>query len=297
MVHSEKKKFDLHLLVLTQLVAFQFDINKATSDIMPTGIWKQIYENLSKILNILDSHKDFVYPEAEINDAGAISTSSLSLSIEEEINLSSIGGNLLAFVDRLDQEFYKQVRNLDSRSPEYNIRLQEENLLLILAERTQSYYERIQKFDKVALLAALRIEHLYFKVHSSSLNPLPDFVSLNSFSSIPTSTKSENTPQPLKKDLSASQQFNLSASSVLLLPQKTIDIKNFEKLTDIVYTYGDARTKTRTMLCHIYYYALHDRFYQVKNVSKKNFFFNFNTKLGTRYDVNESSTRCYSEYQ
>jgi len=39
-----------------------------------------------------------------------------------------------------------------------------------------------------------------------------------------------------------------------------------EKLASLIYAYGDERMKTRTMLCHIYYHALHDRFYEARDM-------------------------------
>lgn len=39
-----------------------------------------------------------------------------------------------------------------------------------------------------------------------------------------------------------------------------------DRLTSLIYTHGDERLKTRAMLCHIYYHALHERFYQARDM-------------------------------
>lgn len=39
-----------------------------------------------------------------------------------------------------------------------------------------------------------------------------------------------------------------------------------EKLTNLIYALGDERLKARTILCHIYYHALHGRFFEARDM-------------------------------
>jgi translation initiation factor 3 subunit C len=49
----------------------------------------------------------------------------------------------------------------------------------------------------------------------------------------------------------------------------SIDVKVLlDKLTNLIYDYGDERLKARTILCHIYYHALHGRFFEVTRYHK-----------------------------
>ncbi|KAA6395199.1 MAG: putative Eukaryotic translation initiation factor 3 subunit C, partial [Streblomastix strix] len=70
---------------------------------------------------------------------------------------------LFAQLERLDQLLMQELAVADPHTPIYVERLQDESILLNLAQRIQTLYETSKQFAKAATVAAVRLEHLYYK--------------------------------------------------------------------------------------------------------------------------------------
>jgi translation initiation factor 3 subunit C len=145
-----------------------------------------------------------------------------SVTAGEPIKLRGI---ITSLVDRLDDEFYKSLQNIDPYTAEYVERLKDELELYALLVRTQHFAESTGLVrDGIDLLVMRRVEHLYYK---------PDLVveKLEAFAHI-------KYPKLPKETVSA---LSLVVSLCKSLYKSRIE-----------------RVQTHAMLCHIHHLAIHD---------------------------------------
>lgn len=200
-------------------------MNRSASTYLPVNTWKTILDNLHKILSLLEQNPQIVLEEEKEKETESDLTSDLE---EEELKL--VSGNLLAFIQRLDDEFMKSLQAIDPHTQDYVQRLQDENAFLELTEKSQLYYERLGNKSTAAKVAIRRVEHIYYKLDTHTLD--------------------DNKEGNEEEDKSSG-----------------IDNKDLlENLATLIYAHGDERMSTRMILCHIYYHALHDRFYEARDM-------------------------------
>ena len=142
-----------------------------------------------------------------------------------------VTGNLFNFLSRLNEEFSKALLEIDPHSEEYLDYLNEEVILLRTAGKVQKYYQNLNKMDRVADVALLRIESLYSKY-------IPRFDAHN----LSSSTKSVQ-----------DALFQLEDSP-------------FHRLCKFLLSQGDALIKTRTVLFLVYNYAMHNHFSKARDL-------------------------------
>lgn len=80
-----------------------------------------------------------------------------------------IQGSLVAFVDRLDDEFTKSLQNIDPHTTDYVDRLKDEVGLYAVIVRSSVYFKRFDLVDSISRTTMRRLEHLYFKVSFNSV--------------------------------------------------------------------------------------------------------------------------------
>ncbi|KAJ3326901.1 Translation initiation factor 3 subunit c, partial [Kappamyces sp. JEL0680] len=143
-----------------------------------------------------------------------------------------VRGNIAAYVDRLDDEFFKSLQTMDPNAPEYIERLRDETSLYSMIVRAQKYAEaKNATRDILDLMLMRRVEHLYYK-RDILIQALEESV---------------------RKEY----------------PQLANQLESHEKLVSyfctILYKTSIDRIRTRALLCQVYHFALHDQFYDAKN--------------------------------
>jgi hypothetical protein len=176
--YASNKGAELQLEILTHLISSQFDVNRSATGSMPVTLWKACHDNLIKMLNILEQNPGIALHDLDVDDKPAAafpadgeSDSMASFEMEEEQELKLVSGNLVAFIQRLDDEYTKSLQSIDPHTKDYIQRLQDETSFLELAERAQTYYEKTNKPRQAARIAARRVEHLYYKSDAHSGAP------------------------------------------------------------------------------------------------------------------------------
>lgn len=230
------------ICVLNALVATRFDYVPPVSGCMATEMWKQyvfkmiiifICSALAEIKQLYDYLDQ--YPNITISGTVSMDDEETDASKDKRVADGEevvIRGNVAAFVDRLDDEFFKSLQAMDSNTTEYTERLRDETSLYSMIVRAQKYAEAKQADqDILDMMLMRRVEHLYYK---------PDSI----IQSIEEAVRKEY-PQ-LKDQLE--NPDNLVWSICTSLYKTNID-----------------RIRTRALLCQVYHLALRDQFHDAKN--------------------------------
>ncbi|XP_065166678.1 LOW QUALITY PROTEIN: eukaryotic translation initiation factor 3 subunit C-like [Atheta coriaria] len=138
-----------------------------------------------------------------------------------------VRGCVLTSVERLDDEFIKLLKECDPHSNEYVERLKDECKVASLIEKVQLYLERTSVQSELCRVYLRKIEHLYYKFDPRVLQQ-----------------KQGQVP----KDVITS-------------------VQEMEKLCRYIYAKdGTDRLRTRAILSHIYHHALHDNWFQARDL-------------------------------
>lgn len=138
-----------------------------------------------------------------------------------------IRGCMLTAVERLDDEFTKLLKECDPHSNEYVDRLKDEVTVTNVIEQVVQYVERLGNEMETCRIYLRKIDHLYYKFD----------------------------PNVLKK-----RKAQLPASSLT-------SVDEMERLCRFIYAKDQTdRLRTRAILSHIFHHALHDNWFQARDL-------------------------------
>lgn len=156
-----------------------------------------------------------------------LSESVLEENEEYETAPFFVRGCVLTAVERLDDEFTKFLKESDPHSNDYVDRLKDEVKVTNIIEQVLNYVSSVGSDTEICRVYLRKIDHIYYKFDPSVLK--------------------KKKGEPIDKELTS--------------------VDEMEKLSRFIYAKDQTdRLRTRAILCHIYHHALHDNWFQARDL-------------------------------
>ena len=281
------------LELLAQLVSTLFDLTPGGHSHMKVPLWKKCVLRMLEIMALLKEHPEITMDAAA--DAG-----------EEKAEAPADGaparvwGNLVAFVERLDDELFKSLQVIDPHTHEYVNRLRDEPVLLALAQGAHDYFARVGDAASQAKVALRLVERLYFKhqgvydatrrlalqqqqaqaaeaqaaaAAAATQEAEAERQAAAGAAAAAAAAEGDGGDEASARDAAAARDAAVTAAGEVIVLQVPADYEMDEsseaalaKLAKTIFAHGDERTKARAMLCLVYHRALHDRFHEARDL-------------------------------
>nr|XP_060636532.1 eukaryotic translation initiation factor 3 subunit C [Anolis sagrei ordinatus] len=210
------------------IVASLYDYNPNLATYMKPEMWKKCLDCIDELLDILFANPNIFIGENIAEDSENLSNSEQPYRVR---------GCILTLVERMDEEFTKIMQNTDPHSQEYVDHLKDEARVCKIIQRVQTYLQDKGTTEEICRIYLRCILHTYYKfdykAHQRQQGPAGD-------------SKSEQ-----------DQAENEAEDSAVLM----------QRLSKFIYAKDRTdRIRTCAILCHIYHHALHDRWYQARDL-------------------------------
>ncbi|XP_069782969.1 eukaryotic translation initiation factor 3 subunit C [Narcine bancroftii] len=218
----------INLKIKFNIVASLYDYNPNLASCMKQDMWRKCLSCVENLLDILFACPNIFIGENIGEDSENLTNPELPYRVR---------GCILTLVERMDEEFTKIMQNTDPHSQEYVDNLKDEWRVCQIIQRLQEYLEMKGSTEEICRGYLRRIAHTYYKF---------DYKAHNRLNASADQSKSE-----------LDQAENEAEDSTLLM----------DRLCKFIYAKDRTdRIRTCAILCHIYHHALHDRWFQARDL-------------------------------
>lgn len=228
--------------VLLSLLAARFDTSTSTAGAMSIEQWKAAHLEFVKLVDILHTNKK----EMVVSETAEEWEDDEKHPTFVEGTLFMVPGSVVGSAERLDDELTRSLLAIDPHTSDYVQRLTDETSAYTDLLRAQIYEERVRKettinaqADRVNSIILKRLEHLHFR-H----NTLAEILEKEAWAQMPTDIDSEISPR-----------------SLMTSPEALV-----KQLTNFLFQNAEGIQKARAILHRTYFAALHDQYYDAKNM-------------------------------
>lgn len=228
--------------VILALVAARFDYNSSASAYMPVEMWGSARKEINEILALLSKNRGYAVREE---------TEDYDDEVERvpgqngEKDIVAVRGSIISFVDRLDDEFTKSLQNIDPHTTEYVDRLCDEKKLYETIVLAQCYFESQSETEALSRCTMRRLDHVYAK-QDVIIKALESTLG----------------------DAAKSYQSKFFPSAARVAEQDGPSVLVRALCTYLYQARGiqAERPRTRAVLCHIYFHALHAEYHVARDM-------------------------------
>ena len=138
-----------------------------------------------------------------------------------------------------------------------------------LSEQVFQYYLRVKNFIAAANVASLHVEHIYYKHDSIAQSLQKSHVFTKTWGQYkdlhPASLGNTSLIANNNKNVEIIHPGAFSGNPSVQTPSYNAASK-LEELSNFIFKYGDDRSRTRALLCVVFHYAVHDRYYAARDM-------------------------------
>ncbi|XP_006009999.1 eukaryotic translation initiation factor 3 subunit C [Latimeria chalumnae] len=218
----------IQLKIKFNIIASLYDYNPNLAAYMKADMWKKCLDCIEELLDSLFANQNIFIGENIAEDSENLG------SLDQPLR---VRGCILTLVERMEEEFTKIMQNTDPHSQEYVDNLKDEGRVCNIIERLQAYLEEKGTTEEVCRVYLRRIMHTYYKF---------DYKAHQRQLATGQESKSEQ-----------DQVENEAEDSAILM----------DRLCKYIYAKDRTdRIRTCAILCHIYHHALHNRWFQARDL-------------------------------
>lgn len=253
----------MSLKLLFSISAAIMDSSNATDVALKPEMWKKLLDVIKEILKLLQQNPSILFNRGEEEN---VEDSSKPYTLQEDP---------VTLLERVDSEFTKILQNSDGHSPEYIAKLKDEIVIVDLIDDFLCHYEK-QKFpsDILCRIYLLRVEHTYYKLDEKELREIQVQIKSSEEKRAEADiergvVKSEDSATVADDAQKEGESTENSTPKEVTVERKIVDSDSaamIDRMCKFIYANGADRIRTRGMLCHIYHHALHDRWYEARDL-------------------------------
>ncbi|CAL1289334.1 unnamed protein product [Larinioides sclopetarius] len=224
------------LKIMFAIISAIYDYNPNIATCMKADMWQKCLDFIKQLLNILIENPTIIVGEHILEESEQLVTQPYKVK-----------GCCLTVVERMDEEFTKMLQGCDAHSPEYVERLKDETVVCEIIERLQAYLEDRGTPSELCRIYLRRIEHLYYKFDSRMFEKKPEEAAPSILNGMKIIAGQE--PAEKKSDDEETSADIITKLCKFICAKDTTD-----------------RIRTQATLFRIYHLALHDRWFQARDL-------------------------------